>query len=45
MKSKHALLLGGSAHLSDVLALLQARELGAKAMTESLKVVLDRLEL
>ena len=45
MKNKCALLLGGGAHLSDVLTLLQAGDPRAKAKAESIKVVFDRFQL
>ena len=44
MKSKCTLSLGGDAHLSDVLTLLQAGDPGTKAAVEGIKVVLDRFQ-
>ena len=45
MKSKCAMSLGGGAHLSDVLTLLQVRDPGAEATAEGIEVVLDRFQL
>jgi len=45
MKSKCTLSLGGDAHLSDVLTLLQAGDPGTKAAAEGIEVVLDRFQL
>jgi hypothetical protein len=45
MKIKCAMSLGGDAHLSDVLTLLQAWDPGAKATAEGIEVVFDRFQL